>query len=192
MWSEGERERESERKNKIQSEELWPTQNPQFPALLILLFFSLSLSLSLFPSLPRSLSLPLLSFSFASSPFFSCSFYFFLSRSPTLFLSSFLHGVQKWRAIWLLLERSRFQLPPLRAATPRATFLVLLLFSSKTFQNWNQMLSPLDAVDARWRSSAPMSVISKVGRPSMVCARGLAPRGKGFMSCSSTVSRAID
>jgi hypothetical protein len=47
--------------------------------------------------------------------------------------------------------------------------------SYKTFQNWNQMLSPLEAVDARWRSSAPLSVISKV----VITSRTRQPAGRG-------------
>jgi len=136
----------------MQSEELWLTQNPQLPALLILLFSSPPLSLFLSPPfrLPSPPSLFIFPSPFPSlflSRFLSIflSFFFFLSLSFPFSLSLsfpfslsffFLHGVQKWRAILLLLERSRFQLPPLRAATPRATFLVLLLF---LFQNLSKL-----------------------------------------------------
>ena len=82
MWSEGARERENEREKKMQSEELWLTQNPQLPALLILLFSSPPLSLFLSPPfrLPSPPSLFLV-----PSPFPSL----FLSRFLSIFLSFF-------------------------------------------------------------------------------------------------------
>ena len=66
----------------MQSEELWPTQNPQLPALLILLFSSPPLSLFLSPPfrLPSPPSLFLV-----PSPFPSL----FLSRFLSIFLSFF-------------------------------------------------------------------------------------------------------
>ena len=47
--------------------------------------------------------------------------------------------------------------------------------SYETFQNRNQIMSPPEAVDARWWSSAPMSVISNVG----VRSRTRQPAGRG-------------
>ena len=78
----------------MQSEELWPTQNPQLPALLILLFSSPPLSLFLSPPfrLPSPPSLFLVPSPFPSlflSRFLSIflSFFFFLSLSFFFFLS---------------------------------------------------------------------------------------------------------
>ena len=178
----------------MQSEELWPTQNPQPPCSADPAVFSPPLSSPFrLPSPPSLFLVPSPFPSLFLSRFLSIflSFFFFLSLSFPYFFFV-LHGVHKVEsdqaaAREVSLPAAAFQLLHLELYSSYSSF-----SSSKTFQNWNQMLRPLDAVDARWRSSAPMSVISNVGRPSMVCARGLAPRGKGFMSCSSTVSRAID
>ena len=126
---------------------------------------------------------------------------------PSLFVSPFLHGAQVEKVMTYSKECQ--ELPPhfcccrLLAAARVVSFLAAAcescytssLQSSScssyiTFQKWNQMLSPLEAVDARWRSSAPLSVISKVGITSRMrqpsgcgARRGGVPRRYHWWSC---------